>query len=504
MNKNQAQHEQQTERPPIVVVMGHVDHGKSTLLDYIRKENITDKEAGGITQHTYAYEITHTAEGGSEKRITFLDTPGHEAFTLMRQRGAAVADIAILVVAADDGMKEQTIEALDAIRAQEIPFIVAINKTDKADADIEKTKQDIAEHGVFVEGYGGTVPVAEISAKTGDGVPALLDLIVLVADLEGLKANPDAPAEGVVIEAHRDAKAGVSAVLVIRNGSFTKRDYVVAGDSIAPVRRIENPVSGKPLEAAHFSTPVRITGFNDLPPIGALFTAYHDKKEAQEAAARAGSEMPSDASETASEEERSVIPVVIKADAYGTLEAVREAVLQCATERVRPAIVHEGVGAISESDIRQLVGTKNALAIGFNVKADTTAKDIAERNAVTLETFSVIYTMSEWLAKELEKRRERVTEERVNGSAKIIRVFSQTKHKQVVGGRVANGSLKVGNTVKILRREHPIGTGTILELQQQKSSAQEVSEDSEFGALIEAKHDIAPGDVIEAVENVEV
>jgi translation initiation factor IF-2 len=258
------------ERPPVVAVMGHIDHGKSTLLDYIRKTNIVETEAGGITQRISAYEVVHKTKEGQEKKITFLDTPGHEAFGAMRARGAKVADIAILVVAADDGVKPQTVDALKTILKAEIPYIVAINKIDKEGANVDRTKVSLAENEIYVEGYGGTISSVPISAKTGEGVSDLLDTVVLAAELEELTGDPSVNAEGVIIEANLDKKKGISATLVVKNGTLKSGQFVVAGSALSPVRLLEN-YAGKSIPEATFSSPVRIIGWNELPDVGSIF-----------------------------------------------------------------------------------------------------------------------------------------------------------------------------------------------------------------------------------------
>jgi translation initiation factor IF-2 len=267
-------------RPPVIVIMGHIDHGKSSLLDYIRKSNVVAGEAGSITQHTSAYEVEHQTHDGKSMRITFLDTPGHEAFASMRTRGARVADIAVLVVSAEEGVKTQTLEALSAIKESGIPFIVAANKIDRPNANPEIVKQELSEHGVFVEGYGGTVSFVPISAKTGEGIPDLLDLMLLTAEMEELSGDPSKDAEGVVVESHRDPKKGVSATLIITDGTLKKGMYVAAEESLSPVRRIESHV-GHALDEATFSSPVRIMGFDSIPPAGAIFRAFKNKKAAE-------------------------------------------------------------------------------------------------------------------------------------------------------------------------------------------------------------------------------
>src|SRR3990170_1185675 len=270
----------QTERPPVVAVLGHIDHGKTTLLDYIRKANVAGKEAGGITQHIGAYEITHQTADGQEKKITFIDTPGHEAFSKMRSRGAQVADIAILVVAADEGAKPQTLEALEQILASKAILIVAINKMDRPEAKPERVKQQLAEKGVLLEGWGGAVPNQEISAKTGQGVPELLDLILLAAEMEELKADPSAPAEGVVIESHKDAKIGNSAALIIKNGAMRVGNYITCNGTVDKIKSIRKS-DGQPVSEAAFSSPVLVTGFNELPLVGEVFRTAPDSKTAE-------------------------------------------------------------------------------------------------------------------------------------------------------------------------------------------------------------------------------
>ncbi len=496
------------ERPPIVVVMGHIDHGKSTLLDFLRKTNVVAGEAGGITQHTYSYEVTHAGEGGASKRITFLDTPGHEAFTLMRSRGARVADVAVLVVAANEGVKPQTLEALSIIKKHEVPFVVALNKIDAPNANIDKVKQELAEHEVYLEGYGGSVPVVAISAKTGENVPALLDMILLVAELEELKGDPSLPAEGTVVEAHQDPQKGITATLVIKNGTLKRKTFLVAGGCFAPVRRIDT-ILLKDISTASFSTPVLITGWNCIPPAGAEFISVTDKKKAEEltrasVTASFKKNVPAHAGSIPEETRRATIPIVLKADMQGTLDALvyeTDKVLLKLKEvhgaHVDARILHKGVGAISESDVKLVSGSTNAIIAGFNVSVDAVARDMAERNRISIGVFAIIYELTDWLAKEIEKKRPRVRIEEITGKAKILRMFSRTKNKQVVGGRVLEGKMVRGGNARILRRDFRIGEGEVLELQQQKTKTSEVAEGSEFGALIESRHDIAPGDVIE-------
>ena len=485
------------ERPPIIAVMGHIDHGKSTLLDYIRKANTVADEAGGITQHISAYEVVRTATDGSEKRITFLDTPGHEAFSGMRARGATVADIAILIVSAEDGVKPQTLEALQSIRDAGTPFVVAINKIDKPDANPDKVKQDLMEHGVYVEGYGGDVPAVAISAVTGQGVDELLDTVLLVAEMEELAGDPLAPAEGVVVESHLDPKKGASATLVITNGTLRKGMYAVAENTLSPVRILED-FGGEAIDEASFSSPVVVTGWNSVPRVGSEFSVFENKKDAERAVA--------DFLETAKKREKleikksteteTVIPLLVKTDVAGTLEAIEKEIGKVKRDNVTIQIVQKNVGNITEGDIKLISVAENPIVIGFHVSPDTRARDAAERMGVEIKTFDIIYKITEYLEEVARERAPKILTEETTGEAKILRVFSRAKNKQVVGGRVLSGNIRKKSSVKILRRENEIGKGEIVELQRQKTAADSVAEDEEFGAMISSPIEIAEGDRI--------
>lgn len=491
-------------RPPVIAIMGHIDHGKSTLLDYIRKSNITAHEAGGITQHISAYEVAHTTKEHEARTITFLDTPGHEAFSAMRSRGAKVADIAILVVAADDGVKPQTLEALTTILDAKIPYIVAINKIDKPGANIEFTKQSLAESGVYVEGYGGNIPYVPISAKNGDGISDLLDMMVLVAELEDFTGDPTTPAEGVVIETNLDKKKGISATLIIKNGTLKSGTSIVAGTSISPGRIMEDFL-GKNIKSATFSSPVRIVGWSELPPVGATFTTFPSKKEAEKfLQALLETEtpirnQPVDSS-ASSDEEKVTIPLVIKAGVAGIMEAVEQEIGKIAHEQVLIRIIQKGVGDITEADIKTASGKQGTYVIGFSTAIDPLAKNLADRLGIQIQMFDVIYKLTEWLQAVVEEQRPRRTVEETKGTAKILKLFSQTKDRQVIGARVENGILKIGGSVKIMRRDAEIGRGKIRELQHLKNKVTEIAEGREFGANVESKLELAPGDKLEYFE----
>jgi translation initiation factor IF-2 len=487
-------------RPPVVVIMGHIDHGKSTLLDYIRKANIVSSEAGGITQHLGAYEVNHT-----KGRITFLDTPGHEAFTSIRQRGARVADIAILVVSAEDGVKPQTLEALKCIRTEKIPFIVAINKIDKPGANVELTKQALAENEVYVEGYGGDVPVVPISALKGDGIPELLDMIILVADLAGLVADQNVPAEGAVIESFRDSKKGISATLLIKNGTLEQGDYVVAEDAMSPVRIFED-YAGKTIRSASFSSPVKVIGFNKIPTVGAQFVTVKDKKTAETMISEyvENSKMPKVEVVRRSESDTTVvIPLILKADVIGSLDGIKHELSKIKTEKVKLKIVSEGIGDINENDVKSTQGDPNIIILGFNTKPDAKTQALIERSVVNIQTFDIIYNLISYITDIVTSKIPKEYIDEVSGIAKVLATFSKNKDKQILGGKVQQGIIKVGSEIKVLRRDVEIGRGKIKELQQTKKRTDEVNEGFEFGCMIESKTEIAVGDKIQGFITVE-
>jgi len=488
------------ERSPVVVVMGHIDHGKSTLLDYIRKTNIADTEAGGITQHISAYEVTHKDEKGANKKITFLDTPGHEAFSKMRERGATVADIAILIISASEGVKPQTIEAWKTIVSSKIPAIVAINKIDRPEANIEKTKTELAENEIYLENYGGKIPFVLISAKTGVGIDELLSLINILAEMEDFTGNPNLNASGLIIEANLDPKCGIEASLIIKNGSIKKGMTVAVEDSICSTRMIEN-FKGERIDIATFSSPIRLIGFNKIPKIGAEFKSFDKRKEAEEYVKNfltQKSNLAKSSSSSASMQNKKIIPIVLKTDVSGMLEAIEKEISKIKSDTAEFKIVGRGEGPIGESDIKNISDGEKAIVIGFNVKINANAVELAERHEVTVSFFDIIYKMTDWLKEEMEKRRPKVDTVKITGKAKIIRAFSRTKERQIIGGEVIEGSIKINSVVKILRREFEIGRGKIVNLEKGKVKINIVVEGEEFGMMLESKIEIVGGDIIES------
>ncbi|HEU0085435.1 MAG TPA: translation initiation factor IF-2 [Candidatus Paceibacterota bacterium] len=500
MKNQEAKQNALSERAPVVVIMGHIDHGKSTLLDYLRNTNIVEKEAGGITQTLSAYEVKHNDEDGVERKITFLDTPGHESFTKMRERGALVADIAILIVSAEDGVKPQTIEAKNTIIESGIPFIVAINKIDKPAANIEKTKIELAENEVYLENFGGKIPVAEISAKTGEGVDNLLSLINIMALMEGFQGDLEKNATGYVIEAHLDPKRGIQATLVIKDGSLKKGMAVAVNDSVCTTNIMENFL-GKAINEASFSSPIRLVGWSKMPRIGAEFKGFSNKREAESYAVEAGKNITENeiSPESSSQDDKKIIPIILKADAWGSIEAIEKEVNKIKSENAEFRIVQKGAGPVSEFDVKTITTPENVLVIGFNVKADKSAMEIAMQKGINIFTFDVIYKLTEWLEKEMENRRPKIETSEVTGKAKILKVFSKNRDKQIAGGKVVEGRLSMDGEARIMRRDFEIGKGKITNLEKNKTKVREVEEGAEFGMMMESSVEIAPGDVIESI-----
>lgn len=477
-------------RAPIVAVMGHIDHGKSSLLDYIRKANVTATEAGGITQHVSAYEAVHEHEGVA-RTVTFLDTPGHEAFRALRSRGAAVADIAILVVAADEGVKPQTLEAYNSIMESAIPFVIAFTKMDKNGADIARAQASVLEHGIYLEGLGGDIAYTPVSSKSGEGVPELLDLVLLTADMAELTGDPTLPATGFVLESSQDPKRGIVATLIVKDGSFKPGSYAVAGSAMTPVRFIEN-FMGARIDVAGPSQPVRIAGWNVLPPAGTPFTTAYTKKEAE----KFSDEPP--AIRTFSDEplgDRASFPIIIKADVTGSIEAIKHELQKVTHDRAVIRIVGEGVGAISENDIKQ-AAAGGATIIAFTVGTEPRARDLAERMNVPVESFTIIYDLEKRVAELLASKAPSITVEEPTGEAKILKIFSTTGNKRVLGANMLTGSITLGDSVKLSRRGIDLGYGKVTNLQQARADIKEIRTEGEFGAQIETREDIAAGDTI--------
>ena len=477
-------------RPPVIAVMGHIDHGKSSLLDYIRKANVVAGEAGGITQHVSAYIALHNG-----RPVTFLDTPGHEAFKALRSRGAAAADIAILVVAADEGVMPQTLDALTAIKESGIPYIIAITKIDKSNADIQHTKNSLIENEIFIEGMGGDIAYALISSKTGEGIPELLDLVLLSADLAEITADPEISATGFVLEATQDPKRGAGATLIIKDGSLTLDGFVVAGDAYAPIRFIED-FSGKRIERAGPSEPARISGFSKLPSAGSPFTIAKSKKSAEALVAEAKARSVA-VERTGAEEGITELPLVVKADVAGSVDAIVHELKKITHDRARIVVIASGVGSVSEHDVK-IAQASGGTIIAFNVGVDSIARELAERNTATILSFSIIYELSEKVAELLNKCVPALATDKELGRAKVLKSFSSSAKKQVLGARHVSGTLTVGDRVKLVRSGEEIAGGSITNLQQARADVKEIKVEGDFGIEIEARETPVYGDEIVA------
>lgn len=494
-------------RPPVVTVMGHVDHGKTTLLDYIRHTNVTAREAGGITQHIGASVVEHQGQ-----KIVFLDTPGHEAFTAMRARGTQVTDIVVLVVAADDGVMPQTVEAINHANAAGVPIIVAVNKVDKPNARPDVIRRQLADLGLIPEEWGGDTVMVDISAKTGQGVDHLLEMILLVAELAELKADPTVNAEGAVIEAKLDKGKGPVATVIVQQGTLRQGDIVLFDSTWGRIRAMQDD-KGKSVKEATPSMPVEITGLNDVPQAGELFRKIESEKEARDAIERKKIEREVEAEhprrltleefyERIEMGEKQQLNIVLKCDVRGSLEALKASLLNLATEEVGISIVHEGVGNISESDI-MLASASNAVILGFDVKLSSDVKKIAEREGVQVRLYRVIYDLIDDVRAALEGMLAPTLKENVTGHAEVRAVFSVPNLGSVAGCYVLDGTIRRSAKVRILRSGAAVWEGAISSLKRFKDDVREVSAGYECGIGFADYHDFREGDIIEAFEVVE-
>lgn len=489
-------------RPPVVTIMGHVDHGKTTLLDSIRHTKVTEGEAGGITQHIGAYQVTH--EG---KRITFLDTPGHEAFTTMRARGAQVTDITVLVVAADDGVMPQTVEAINHAKAAKVPIIVAINKIDKEGANPERVMQELTEYGLIPEEWGGDTIFVKLSALRGDGIDELLEMILLVAEIEDLKANVDKRATGTVIEAQLDKGRGPVATLLVQNGTLKVGDPIVVGSTYGRVRAMVNDM-GRRVKSATPSTPVEVTGLNDVPNAGDPFMVFEDEKKARQIGeARAEKQRMAERQETTKvslddlfqkikEGDIKEINVIVKADVQGSVEAVAGALQKIDVEGVRVNIIHTGVGAINESDII-LASASNAIVIGFNVRPDAHAKRTAEMEKVDIRLYRVIYDAIEEMEAAMKGMLDPEYQEKIIGRAEVRTTFKVSKVGTIAGCYVTEGKVSRDAGIRLIRDGVVIYEGKIDTLKRFKDDVREVASGYECGITLSNFNDIKEGDEME-------
>ena len=490
-------------RPPVVVVMGHVDHGKTSLLDAIRKTNVTSGEAGGITQHIGAYQVVAGGE-----TITFLDTPGHEAFTSMRQRGAMVTDIAILVVAADDGIMPQTIESINHAKAANIPIIVAINKIDKPTANPERVKQELTEHGLVPEEWGGDTICVPVSAKMGMGIDDLLEMINLTSEVNEYKANPNRRAKGAVIEARLDKGLGPVATILVQNGTLHKGDVLIAGTAVGRVRVMQND-KGERIEIAGPSTPVEITGLTEVPSAGDLFDAVEDEKLARELAEKRTQALKEEKFSSyqkvtldnlfsqIAQGEMKELPIIVKADVQGSAEAVKQSLEKLSNDEVRVKVIHAAVGAVNKSDV-MLASASNAIIIGFNVRPDATAKADAEHDQVEMRMYRVIYDALEDVKAAMKGMLAPKFREVELGHAEVRSVFKLSSAGTVAGCYVKEGKVARHAKIRVVRDGIVIAEDEILSLKRFKDDQREVAAGYECGIGLEKFNDIKEGDIFES------
>ncbi len=489
-------------RPPVVTVMGHVDHGKTSLLDAIRKTNVTAQEAGGITQHIGAYQVETDGH-----RITFLDTPGHEAFTAMRARGAQVTDIVVLVVAADDGVMPQTKEAIDHVRAAGVPMIVAINKIDLPQANPDRVKQELSENGVIIEEWGGDVPCVLVSARTGEGLKDLLDTILVLAEVQELKANPDRPAVGTVIEAQLSSTRGPLATVLVQTGTLRVGDAVIVGDTYGRIKAMFNEW-GQRVKEAGPSTPVEILGIESVPSAGDRLTVVKDEKFARETVAQRIREREA----AALREHRGVslesvfgeitagkvkeLNIILKTDVQGSAEAVKQAIERLGTDEVRAKVIHAQTGMITESDVMLAVASRGVI-IGFNTKVEPGARRLAEQEKVDIRLYNIIYQLTEDIDKALRGMLAPTYREVVTGHAEVRQVFKVGRKGQIAGCYVRDGAVTRSDRVRVIRGGEVVAEGRIESLRRFQEDVREVQSGYECGIKVEGVDEFQEGDVLE-------
>lgn len=495
-------------RPPVVTILGHVDHGKTTLLDTLRKTRVTEGEFGGITQHTSAYQVEKNGE-----LITFIDTPGHEAFHGMRERGASLADIAILVVAADDGVKPQTKEVIDFLIKNKVPVLVAINKIDKPEANVNKVKQELAENNLFLEGYGGEIPFSEISAKQDIGLDDLLKNILFLAEYYDFRANPDRNALGIVLESNKDSCKGSIAKVLIKTGTLKIGQTVIIGDNISKIKRMEN-FAGKSIVEAPPSTPVTIVGLSETPSGNDLLQVEDNPrkikkfaKEISQAKDKLGGKIGEIGSKelikTINETKKNCLPIILKTDVQGTLEAIKQIIDTLDTQEVKIDFVNQGVGAITENDFK-LAQTTQAIIYGFNVRptADVNKKIISSK--IKLKTFNIIYELIEDLKSEVSELLDLEIRKVELGRMKVLAKFKNTKNLSVVGGKVMDGKMIKGEKLEVFRDKEFLGMGELTQLQQNKEDVSEVKSGLECGIAFKGKVKILPDDQLVCYKEEEI
>lgn len=486
-------------RPPIVVILGHVDHGKTTLLDTIRKTNVVARESGGITQHIGAYQASYNG-----KLITFIDTPGHEAFCQMRSRGAKAADIAVLVVAGEEGVKPQTKEVIECVKKEEMPIIVAVNKMDNPRANFEKVIGELEKEGLIVEQRGGKIPAIKLSATVGTGVNDLLEMILLVAEMEELKADISKSATGVVVESYMDAKRGAIATFLVLEGTLKTEQWIVCGNAHGKIKGLED-YRGQKIEQATPSTPVIIMGLNEVPVVGSKFSALSSEQEAKESALNFIAQRQ-DMAKLMADQPRAekLLNVILKTDVHGSLEAIQESLAKLELEEIGLKILKADVGNVSEADIK-LAESTNSIIIAFRSKISNDIADMAKRKKIKTRSYDIIYELFEGIRKDAAKLLDPLAERENLGKLKVLAIFKKEKTRMIVGGKVIDGKFVNKTQIDIIRPASPsqggdeekIGTGKIIQLQHNKQDMPEVEKGREAGILFEGDAIVEEGDILE-------
>jgi translation initiation factor IF-2 len=480
-------------RPPIVVVLGHVDHGKTTLLDTIRKTNVVAKESGGITQHIGAYQVEHNG-----KLITFIDTPGHEAFCQMRSRGVKTADIAILVVAGEEGVKPQTKEVINCIKTEKIPAIVAVNKMDNPRANFEKTIGELEKEGLVVEQRGGKIPAIKVSARDGMGISDLLEMVILMAEMEELKSDVLKPASGVVIESYMDSKRGATATFLVLEGTLKAGQWVVCGSAYGKIKNLSD-FKGQTIEEAKPSTPTMVIGLNEVPAVGSKFEVVESEKEAMDKLKEKpviNWNIEAAKSETDNTDTGKTLNIILKADVHGSLEAIGESLAKLELENIGLKILKADVGDVNEADVK-LAYPSDAVIIGFRVKTSGDIENMAKRSGVKIRNYDIIYELFEGVKRDAAKLLDPSVERENLGKLKVVAIFRREKTRMIIGGKVTDGKIVNKTQVDIMRNEEKIGSGKIVQLQHNKKDMAEVEKGREAGILFEGDAIAEEGDILE-------
>jgi len=495
MEKNKEQKNKLQTRPPVVVILGHVDHGKTSILDYIRKSKVAEKESGGITQHTGAYQVEH-----HNKLITFIDTPGHEAFSAMRSRGAKVADIAILVIAAEESIKPQTKEAIQHIKKTGIPVIVAINKIDKPEAQPEKVKGELTKYDIIVESLNGSVPSINVSAKTGQGIEDLLEMILLVAEMEELKIDFKQPTSGVIVESNLNSKRGNTATIIIKEGILTNKDIIGTDSTFGKIKIMED-FQGNPIQKADASTPIIITGFDKVPQVGEKFYTFDNIEDAKERINKKSiKRQPEDNTEVhVFEQDKKILNIILRSDVHGCLEAIRESLKSIPSDEIILRILKAEVGEVTESDIK-LAESANAKIFVFRIKTNSNIEKLAQQKKVKILTFNVIYELIQGVRELLSKLLEPEITKNVLGQLKVLAIFRTEKDRQIIGGKMIDGKIKQGSLVDVIRENKRIEKGKIVQLQRDKKDTDEVNKGQECGIQFKGNTIVEKGDILEIYE----